>query len=286
MFTKTFISNKWHWMQIASIAIFFASEANGQQNLFFAGAREAALANTGVAYTKEWAMFHNPGRLVENSTGVVGAHYTNQFMVTELGMTAFNGIIPVGRGAFGASTAYFGTTRYNQQKYTVGYAHRLGSNFSMGIAGSYASVHLPEEYEPEGVLMAEIGLSAKPVEKLTIACHLYNLTGSKFSGYNSESLPSYFAMGASWSEDLFMLTTEAKVHQNESTEIAAAGEILLFQDFSIRVGASNSKLYQYTWGMGYFFLQRIHCDIAFAHHPTLGVSSFLSLHYTFGELKQ
>lgn len=252
----------------------------GQSNVFRAGAREASLANTGVALKSNWAMFHNPAAITHLTSPMVGVHYSNQYIMEELSTTSVSGTIPLSYGGFGLSVSYFGTSAYNEQKYAFGYAHKLGNLFAAGITLDYFNVKLPEPYESSNALAGEIGLLVNPVDNLLIGCHLYNITNSKYTDYPSESLQSFFSLGATWQTEIFLVTSQVYLDREATPTISAGSEVYLIPTLAVRIGASTNEQYQYTFGVGYRN-SRFNGDLAFTNHPTLGFSSHISFNYAF-----
>ncbi len=266
-----------------AVILFLSSttyKSNGQANAFRAGAREAALANTGVALGGNWSMFHNPAGLASVSDPNLGVHYTNQFLLQELSISSLAGVLPISYGGFGITASYFGTKSYNEQKYAFGYAHKLGEIVNAGISLDYFRANLPEDYEPSGALAGEIGLLVNPIENLNIGCHLYNVTGSKYKDYEAENLPSFFTLGAAWKADVFLVTSQVNLDKNNNTTISAGSEVLLIPVLAVRFGVSTDDQFRYSFGLGYK-KNKFSGDIAFTQHPVLGLSSFVSFNYSF-----
>lgn len=263
---------------VLSLANIFRLSA--QTNSFRSGAREAALANSSVALSTDWPMFHNPAGLTRLKNTTLGVHYTNQYLMRELSTTSATGSMPVASGAFGFSLSYFGTTRYNQQKFAVGYAHQLGDFLSAGVTFDYFNTHLPEDYEASHALAGEIGLIANPIDKLSIGCHIYNLTGSKYSTYTAENVPSFFSLGVAWESDAFLVSAQVNSDKENEPTISFGSEVFLIESFAVRIGISTDEQFQYSFGFGYNNI-RFKGDIAFTRHPVLGFSSYVSFNYSF-----
>lgn len=270
---------------LVSIACFVLSQADlfslsAQPNSFQSGAREAALANSSVALTTDWPMFHNPAGISRLSYSSIGVHYTNQYTMQELSTASAIGSMPIAAGAFGFSLSYFGTSMYNQQKYAIGYAHQLGDFLSAGVIFDYFMAHLPEEYESSHALAGEIGLIANPIDKLSIGCHIYNVTDSKYSNLTDENLPSFFALGAAWESETFLVSSQVNLDKESDPTISIGSEVLLIESIAVRFGVSTNEQYQYSFGLGYNN-KKFKGDIAFTRHPVLGFSSYVSFNYSF-----
>lgn len=256
-----------------------------QNNIFQSGAREAGLANTAIAIADNYSMFHNPGNISGVKATTIGVNYSNVFMLPELSLSSISGLMPFRQGAFGVSASYYGSSQYNEQKYAFGYGLGLGDKISAGISIDYFRVNLPGEYESEDALAGEIGIIVTPIENLSLACVLYNPTATSYKNYPSENLPSCLYIGAAYQSEGFLITSQANIESDQDPVLSLASELYLVKNFAIRLGISTDDLYQYSFGLGYTHT-KLNADIAFARHPVLGFSSFITLNYAFLQKSQ
>jgi hypothetical protein len=244
--------------------------------VFLAGAREMALAHSGVSLGGIWSVYYNPAGLATVQNTSFGIGYENKFMVKDLNTASCALSFPLIKGTVGTACSYFGGTRYNEKKFAVAYAHKLASNLSAGILVDYFSASLPEGYDDSRTLAGELGLLAKPLEKLSVGLHIANISGSGFKYYSNNNLPQFIRTGVTWTEENFTLITQAQISAKQETIISVATEINILKNTAIRMGASNNESMRFTFGFGYA-LQNLRADIAFAHHDVLGMSSSFSL---------
>lgn len=205
-----------------------------------------------------------------------GISYENRYMVNDLNIATCAAVIPVQKGAFGAACSYFGTTRYNEKKYALGYAHALTDKLSAGILFDYFSIALPENYDDCMTIAGEAGILARPIKKLTIGMHIANITGSFYKAFPDNDVPQFFRTGASWKEENYTITSQIQMGKNQESIVSAAAEINLLKKMAIRIGASTNESTNLTFGFGYI-TKNIQADIAFVHHSVLGLSSSFSI---------
>jgi hypothetical protein len=204
-----------------------------------------------------------------------GFGYENRFFLSELNVASCAGIIPSDKGAFGFSTSYFGGKTYNEQKYTLGYAHVLSEKLVAGVLFDYFYIHLPEGYQKTFSLAGELGIIASPTENLDVGFHVYNLTGSKYKVYPREELQRAFRSGITWHEKYFLLTSRVQISKRQETIFSLGAEITCLKNISFRFGGSNHENTRYSFGFGYSSGPVI-ADMAFAFHPVLGMTSTIS----------
>ena len=250
----------------------------------FTGAYEAGMSNASVSLPGIWPGYNNPAGIVFSETPVVAICYQNRYCLPELSTTSTAAIIPQGKGAFGISMSYFGTSRYNEQKYAAGYACKLSKKIQAGVMLNYFNAKLPSEYNTTHTLTGEIGVLAQPANKLNVGVHVFNITNSKYQNYTDECLPLYFQIGASWIDETFTISSQVQLNRQQSTILSVGAELPLVESLFFRAGVSSSEETYYSFGFGYN-LNWLDFNIAFTHHPILGFSSFVSLQYHIGKSK-
>jgi hypothetical protein len=248
--------------------------------VFMPTAREAGMSNASAALPDIFSASNNPAVMANLNQASIGLQYQNLFQIEELNSSSAWGTVPVPFGAFGAAASYFGTARFNEQRYTFGYARKLGTKISAGVLFNYLTSNLPDEYSTARALAGEVGLLLNPIEKLNIGLHIFNVSGAEFLNYNYEELPVFFRAGASWTDDIFLLSSQIQMSNSGETILSLGSEITLVKNLFLRAGISSSGQTRYSFGLGYK-ISRIAFDVAFNHHPVLGFSSFVSLQYNF-----
>jgi hypothetical protein len=267
------------YMHVAVFCIAFCISVKLKASDLFmlAGARDAGLANSTLALESTWSVFHNPAGMAGLTTFSFGLNYESRFAITQLQTSSFASTMPVRFGSFGLAGSYFGSTLYNEQKYAFGYARSFAGKIKVGMLCDYFSVNLPEGYDNAQALAGELGLIAHPIENLNIACHIFNLTGSKFNTSYAE-LPVTFTTGAAWVSKNYLVSTQIQIPSNEKPELSVGSELTIVRNLAVRLGVSTLESMSYTVGIG-FNPSRISVDLALAHHPVLGYSTFFTLEF-------
>lgn len=247
-----------------------------QHSLNSLGARQNALANTSVCLISPWSVFCNPAGINKPDNLVIGFNYYNKYLIEELNTNSLIVTIPLLKGNFGAGISLFGSSLYNEQRYSFAYAHQLGDKLSAGISGNYYLINLPEEYRGVNHLSGNIGALIYPSEKLTFGFNISNLGKNKLSYYSNENIPLTYKTGISWSEEIFMLCTQVEFTSDGSTSISTATEINFGENLDLRAGISNKESFNFSIGLGYL-LKNIQGNIAFLRHPVLGITSSFDL---------
>jgi hypothetical protein len=261
--------------------VYFVQLIHASDNPFLAGARETGMANAILTLGTTWSVYHNPAGIAGNSNPSFGFSYHNQFFLEEMSTRSFAAIWPYEKGGFAASYSYYGTQIYNEQKTAIGYAHKLSEKIDAGILIDVFTSKLPGEYETVRTIAGEIGLNAHPIDQLSIGIHVKNISNSAYSKYIKQQPKSWFRAGLTWNESDFLIGTQVQLKQDGNTLLSLGTEINVVKNFDVRAGISKNETTSLTFGMGYK-QQRWRGDIAFARHPQLGFSSFISVEFYLG----
>ncbi|MBN2487111.1 MAG: hypothetical protein JXB34_14145 [Bacteroidales bacterium] len=262
----------------ALIFLCVSTGITASDKVFYPGAREAGMAGSSVSVPGLWAVYHNPAGLGYLTSASAGICIENHYQLEELNTASLAVVVPERKGSFGFSSAYFGTSRFNEQKFAFGYGRCLGEKLSAGVLLDCFVANLPENNGSSVLLAGEAGLLYKPLPKLNMGFHVQNPTVASYKNYNNEFLPVVFRAGASWEDKQFILSQQVQLNSRGETILSIGSEIKLTENLALRAGVSNSRQANYSMGAGYFS-QHLSCDVAFSHHPVLGFSSALTLHY-------
>lgn len=248
-----------------------------QHITFLTGAREAGLANSSVTIQGLWSVFNNPAGTARLQNTEIGFFHQNLFMIEDLSTRGVAGDVPVYKGNLGFSYAYFGTASFNEQKAGFGYAMTLNDKLDIGIFCSYNRLTLPDEIEDLHALSGNLGLIIYPAEHIRLGFHIHNISGTGYWKDSKENQPAFIRTGLSYHNTKFMLIAQCKLSKYEPTILSAGAEILIIPSLAFRLGCSNDEAMRYTLGVGYNANKRISADLAFALHPYLGFSSYVSV---------
>jgi hypothetical protein len=244
------------------------------------GSRSAALGNSSVTLRDIWSIHHNQAGLAYLEVPSAGFHFENRFLVPELGLRAGVFGYPTKYGTFGLCVSYFGYRQYNESKFGLAYALRLGKVLSAGIQIDYLNTFFEAEYGNKGTVIGEIGLLAEPVRHLYIGAHLFNPTRSKIADYNDEREPTILRIGMGYHfADKVYVAAEAEKDLDFATTFKGGLEYRFLKNLFLRAGVSSNPA-QPSFGIGYV-LKGFKADIAFSSHPNLGITPHFSLTYQF-----
>jgi hypothetical protein len=243
-------------------------------------ARNTALANASASLLDNSAIGGNPAGIARFPSLSFELNCWNLFQIKELNSVSAGTVLPVSFGNFGTSVSYFGTTRYNNQKYAFGYGRFLGDKITAGVSCDYFVSKLPSKYESARVLTGEIGLLAQPFDKLSLGIHIFNISNSPYKNYLQEDLPVLYRIGASWKDTNFLICSQLQMEKSGNSQVSIGFEVKLIETLFVRAGISNNQQTNYSFGLGYIH-NSLSCDVAFSHHPILGLSSFITVRYSF-----
>lgn len=241
------------------------------------GARSASMATASVVLTDIWASANNQAGLGYIERPVAAIYYENRLNVKSLSVQAGAFAIPVGSTTVGVNYRYFGFSKYNESKFGLAVAKRLGEQFALGVQIDYFHTHFADDYGNVGVLCGEIGLLYEPVEHLTVGAHLFNVSQSKQKVNLDERVPTIMRFGVGYTiQEKATISVETEKDLRMDAIFKGGLEYTPISDLFLRCGVSTGNLYQYAFGVGYswkFFT----IDVAFSHHKFLGYSPHISL---------
>lgn len=244
------------------------------------GANAAGMSNAVVMYPSLWSVFHNQAGLAWLQNPAVGLSYGNEYFVSELSTMGLAAAYPTNSGTFGLSMSYFGFSQYNETKFGLAYAKKLGQNFAAGIQLDYFNTHIGEDYGNKGIPVAEIGIMAQPITNLWIGMHLFNPWQAKLADYNDERLQSALRFGVGYHfTDHVIWTVETEKSLEQKAVFRSGIDYKIIEQLSLRAGVQNNPQ-NISFGIGYAF-KGLQMDFGFSHDYVLGFTSKLSLIYSF-----
>ena len=241
------------------------------------GARSAGMATASVMLTDIWASVNNQAALGYLERPAAAVYYENRLNVKELALHAGAFAIPVKSTVIGVNYRYFGYSKYNEFKFGLAVAKRLGEKFAMGVQMNYFQTHFAGDYGNIGALLGEIGLLYEPTENLTVGAHLFNVTQSKQKVKLDEPIPTIMRFGIGYSiQEKAVVSVETEKDLRMDAVFKAGLEYSPINDLYLRCGVSNGNIYQYAFGIGYGW-KYFTIDISFSHHKFFGYSPHISL---------
>ena len=130
-----------------------------------AGARGAAMGNTGILFTDINSAFVNQAGLT-NLDGLAATVFAERrFLNSPINNISGAIAAPVGFGTFALTINSFGIENYQEQKIGLAYARKLLNGLSIGAQFDYLSTNIPQ-YGNAGVFTFEVGMQAKLLNNL------------------------------------------------------------------------------------------------------------------------
>jgi len=241
------------------------------------GARSAGMASASVTLTDIWASANNQAGLGYLEKPVAAIYYENRLNVRGLALQAGAFAIPIHSTVVGVNYRYFGYSKYNESKFGLAVAKKLGEKFAIGVQMNYFHTYFAGDYGNVGSLNGEIGLMYEPVENLIIGAHLFNVTQSRQKVNLDERMPTIMRFGIGYRiMDRAIISFETEKNLRMDAVFKGGLEYNLLDDLFLRCGVSTGNLYQYAFGLGYGW-KWITIDIAFGHHKFFGYSPHISL---------
>lgn len=246
------------------------------------GARSAGMGNASVTLKDVWASTHNQGALGFMDQNAIGFHFDNRFAISEYSLKAFSGVLPTKSGTFGISLNHFGYSKYSETKIGIGFGKKLSDRFSFGIQIDYLNTYFSNIYGNKGVIAAELGFLAEPIDNLFIGGHIFNPTKSSLDDYNDERIPTIMRLGMGYNfDDKVYLSIETEKDLMYNPVFKSGIEFKLVENLLLRAGISTNPT-QNSFGIGYL-LKNFRVDFAFSTHRELGLSPHISMNYCFGK---
>ena len=238
------------------------------------------MAGASVALSDFWSLQNNQAGLAFYNHFAAGAYYENRFLTKELSLKSGGMVLPVNNGVFGLKVSYFGYSMYNESKFGLAYARRLGEKIAVGVQLDYLLTSFGNDYGSKGLATFEIGILSKINEHLSLGAHVFNPINAKLAGYGNERIPAIIRVGASYAFDDKLMATAEVEKETEFDPVAKFGiEYRIIEEIYVRGGiASNPGLYAFGFGVN---LKNLKLDFSSSVHQVLGFSPQISMTYRF-----
>lgn len=240
-------------------------------------ARSQALANVRVMLSDEWSALGNPAGLGLVSGIFVGIHYSNHFMVPELGTSAFSLGIPAFTGTFSLCYASFGNSYYHENQLCLSYGRTFGAGFRAGIGLHYLTARQPADAGNLSVLVPALGIQALLGPSMTLGLRVFNPAGQQYMPEQNRSLPVVTQSGVGFQAGKeVLLCLEAEKCSGEPLRLRGGMEIDLRKTLKIRFGISSGRFPYYSFGLGWNTHPFV-IDLSVSRHPVLGFSPSITV---------
>ena len=241
------------------------------------GARSAGMPSVSVMMTDIWASANNQAGLGYLERPVAAVYCENRLNIKRLSLQAGAFAIPVSSTTIGINYRYFGFSKYNESKFGLAVAKRLGEQFALGVQMDFFQTYFSGDYGTTGGLCGEAGLLYEPVKNLMVGVHLFNISQSRQKVNLDERIPTIMRFGVGYTiQEKATISVETEKDLRMDAVFKAGLEYAPIGELYLRCGVSTGNLYQYAFGLGYswrFFT----IDMAFNHHKFFGYSPHISL---------
>lgn len=256
----------------------FAALSFAQDTNLPGSARAAGVSNASLTFQDVWSVFNNQAGLAGVETISAGAFYESRFTLKELSVRGAALALPVGGGTFGLSYNSYGYSLYNQSKYGLAYARKLGEDFYAGVQIDYLNLRLGENYGSQGGFTVQAGFQYQMNDELMLSAHVYNPNRTQLSDYNDERTPSILKAGIQYRfSEKIVTVAEFSKDLDYDVRFKAGLEYQLVDDFFVRAGVGTAPA-STSLGFGYAF-KGFKLDIASAYRAVIGFTPQISLTY-------
>lgn len=241
------------------------------------GAANAGMAHSSLATNDLWSAFNNPAGLGAVPSFAAGVFYQNKFMVKGLNYGGFAAAMPLGKGGLALTYTSFGYSAYQESEFGLAYGMQLSKTLSLGVKLNYQSLRIAEaDYGQTGTLTADLGLSARVSENVTISAFLTNPTKSQLADFDDERLPTVLSVGVDYqiAENLCFSGLIAK-DIDRKFDFRAGLEYQPVGPLYLRLGA-GSEPQRFAFGLGVNF-KDFKFDLAATYNTYLGYTPQISL---------
>lgn len=242
-----------------------------------------SVAQTSVASTDQWSVFHNPATLGYISSSEAGIQFQSQFLIHELSTKSVNVAYASKLGNTGVSFSHFGYPMYHQMLFGLTFARNFSDKFALGLQMNYYTVYFASTQNYKSSFFPQVGLTYQFTPDFSIGFHAFNPIQTRIkTDYTTQYVPSIFSVGTSYqfTTDLVWRTQfDKEIHSNY--RVATGFEYQLLKAIGIKLGAYQS--YYLIPCMGFNVkVGTLQFDLNTELHPLLGLSTMGSVKFKFG----
>jgi len=247
------------------------------------GPRSLGTGQVTSLFTDVWAAHNNIGALGWLKKGTVSTSFENRYNNSAFNQISFAAANTPGKyGVVGVGASRFGSDLFNQTRAQIGWAKVFGIA-SIGIQGQWYQVQATE-FPARNFFLLNFGGLAKLTSKVSFAASISNITQTKASDFQSETLPTIARAGISFSPvKSVLLLTEVQKDLDQKAMVKAGVEYELRPNLWLRTGFTT-QVQVATGGIG-FKWRDLQLDYGFSNHPQLGWSQSIGLQIHIGKDK-
>jgi hypothetical protein len=257
----------------------FFIDARASNDPLPAGARAAGMGGAAATLADVWSVTNNVAGITSVKKPSAGVYAENRFNLKALSTVSLQAVYPLAKAAaVGVELTRTGDKLYNEQKFGVGYAHRIGP-VSLGLKATLLQLHL-EELGSRRAVAISIGGQSEIIPKLTFGAHIFNLNQAKLASFQNERFPTVMQAGLAYKPNTkLLLSLETEKDPERTADFKSGLEYRPLEQLALRTGFSTARKAA-TAGVGFTTHQLI-IDYALGSHSVLGISNHLSVSYQF-----
>lgn len=241
-----------------------------------AGARGAALGQTGLTFTDIYSIFSNQAGLAFLESFSGGVQAERRFMLSEIQSLSAAAALPTASGTFGISLNYYGFEDFNEQRIGLAYARKLYSKMSIGAQFLFLNTRIPE-YGNAGNFTFEVGLLMEIVPQLLAGFHVYSPI--RVETVDKENLPTLLSLGLSYKpSEKVNINAEVQKDIEFKLRVKSGIEYQAADSFLLRIGIGTEPTL-ISFGVGYHIQENIAIDLASSYHQVLGFTPSIGVSY-------
>lgn len=241
-----------------------------------AGARGAALGQTGLTFTDIYSLFSNQAGLafLESFSGAVQAE--RRFMLSEIQSLSAGAALPSSSGTFGLSLNYYGFEDFNEQRIGLAYSRKLYDKMGIGAQFLYLNTRIPE-YGNTANFTFEVGLLMEIVPQLWAGFHVFSPI--RVETIANEYLPTIFGVGLTYKpSEKVNINAEVQKDIEFKLRTKVGIEYQAAEPFFLRIGMGTEPTLV-SFGVGYQIQNNIAIDLASSYHQVLGFTPAVGVAY-------
>jgi hypothetical protein len=242
------------------------------------------MSGASVCSANLWSTQNNQAGLAFLRHVEAGVCFSNRFLLKELSISGCCMAVPTGAGTFGLVLSRFGYSLYSETKCGLSYAHLFGNRLAAGVQLSFLQTQFGDIYGTERNGLAEAGIQAKVLEKLSIGVLVFNPTRATLSPTAQEQIPALLRIGAVYHFSAQVgLTAEVEKDTRFPALMKLALEYIPTPALSLWASFSGTPA-GFSIGVGYQ-IHQAQIDFSSSWHPLVGLSSGISLSCALGKRK-
>ncbi|MEO6252258.1 MAG: hypothetical protein ABIO79_03100 [Ferruginibacter sp.] len=218
----------------------------------------------------------NQAALARVKNAGVGVYGERRFMLNQTSAYTLAASLPTRMGNFGVQLNYGGFKNFNEHKFGLAYARKLGKLVDVGVQFNYYGYRIPS-YGNASAVNFEIGAMLHLTDKLNAGIHVYNPVGGKLGNTSTsltadeEKIASAYKVGLGYdASERFFISSEIIKEEDKAVNVIAGLQYRFAKQFFAKAGFISESTTVYA-GAGLAW-KNLRLDISSSYHPQLGFS--------------